>query len=134
MTGTSKRSLDLAAIKGYAPIVTLMRALCQQQPGKPLRRIGNADFVQNVKSGPGDLCALGITQRSIAAALEIRMRIAYDRLCWRLAASIAVFCVQSSFQTVSRAIRKILSASLTSDLSIISGGMKLIRSGGIDRK
>lgn len=134
MTGTSKRGLNLAVIKGYAPIVTLMRTFCQQQPGKPFRRIGNADFLQNVKSGPCDLCALGITQRPIAAALETRMRIAYDRLCWRLATSVAAFYVQSSFQTVSRAIRKILSASLTSDLSIISGGMKLIRSGGIDRK
>lgn len=132
MTGASKRRFDLTGIKSDAAIVTLMSPLFEQLTSQPLRRIGNADFVQYFKGGTRNLLTLGFTEGPIATTLETGRRVGDDRFCPRPAASIVALCFQNSFQTLSSAMRKIFSASSISDFSIMSGGMKLIRSGGID--
>lgn len=134
MTGASKRRFDLTACKGDATVVTLTGALFNQPTRQPLRRVGDAYLVQYLERDLGNLLTLGFTEGPIATTLETGRPVGDDRFCPRPAASIAAFCFQSSFQTLSIAMSKIFSASSISDFSIMSGGMKLIRSGGIDRR
>lgn len=134
MAGALKRGFNLAGSEDDSAIVALTGTPFNQLTLQPSRSIGNADLLQYFKGGKRNLLALRFGQGAIGATPKANGRILVDRFQRWSTASIVTLGFQSSAQTASSAMRRILSASSISDFRMISGGIKLIRSGEIDRR